>query len=402
MALQTVPDGQLTQRFNLAREAAEKLGHGERLSKTPLAISFSPEWNYQLPDPINLRHSRTFTNAQGQQQGTCIHLGTCGIGCDVLAKNTLDLNYIPQAEQNGAEVRPLHVVRRIEPDGSGYRVVFDRIETRGLVRGEETAPRVILAAGSLGSTELLLRCRDEYRTLPRLSRLVGRGWSANANVLSMAVYPDRDRVQQGTGPTISAAIDFMDGGSAGVQFVIEDDGFPNLLLNALRAGFDGGNATRVGRSLLSEVENHLRANDAGRKVMVWFGAGMDDAAGELTLERPWLAPWTRALALQWRPEESARVIDAILAMHRRMTDATGGHLTPDVAWTVFRNLLTLHPLGGCRMGRTRDTGVVDHLGQVFDYPNLYVVDGSIVPTALGCNPSHTIAALAERAAAHIR
>ena len=110
MNLQTLPDGQLTQRFKLAREAAEKLGHAERFSKMPLAVSFSPEWNYQLPDPFTRAALRTFTNAQGQQQGTCIHLGNCDIGCDVLAKNTLDLNYIPLAEQRGAEVRPLHIV----------------------------------------------------------------------------------------------------------------------------------------------------------------------------------------------------------------------------------------------------------------------------------------------------
>ena len=108
MNLQTVPDGQLTQRFKLAREAADKLGHRDRFSKAPLAVSFSPDWNYQLDDPFNPRHSRTFTNAHGQQQGTCIHLGNCDIGCDVRAKNTLDLNYIPRAEQHGAEVRPLH------------------------------------------------------------------------------------------------------------------------------------------------------------------------------------------------------------------------------------------------------------------------------------------------------
>src|SRR5688572_10331815 len=128
MNLQLVPDGQLTQRFMLAREGAEKIGQGPRLSKTPLAVSFSPDLHYQLNDPFNPRHSKTFTNAHGQQQGTCIHLGNCDIGCDVRAKNTLDLNYLPRAEQRGAEVRALHLARRIEPDGYGYRVVFDRIE----------------------------------------------------------------------------------------------------------------------------------------------------------------------------------------------------------------------------------------------------------------------------------
>ena len=96
------------------------------------------------------------------------------------------------------------------------------------------------------------------------------------------------------------------------------------------------------------------------------------------------------------------MVEAILAVHRSMTEATGGRLMPNPAWSLFKSLVTLHPLGGCKMGVTSETGVVDHLGQVFGYPNLYVVDGSILPTSVGRNPSHTIAALAERAAAHIR
>jgi hypothetical protein len=70
----------------------------------------------------------------------------------VRAKNGLDVNYIPRAEQHGAEVRPLHLVRLIEPRGGAYRVVFDRLESGRMIPGEETAARVILAAGSLGST----------------------------------------------------------------------------------------------------------------------------------------------------------------------------------------------------------------------------------------------------------
>ena len=200
MNLQAVPDNQLTQRFKLAREAAETLGHRDRFSKAPLAVSFSPDWSYELDDPFNHRHSRRFTNAHGQQQGTCIHLGNCDIGCDVRAKNTLDVNYIPRAEQHGAEVRPLHLVRAIEPGDAGYRVVFDRIHQGQLIRGEETAARVFIAAGSVGSTELLLRCRDEHKTLPNLSKALGGKWSANANVLSMATYADASRVQQTLGP----------------------------------------------------------------------------------------------------------------------------------------------------------------------------------------------------------
>jgi cholesterol oxidase len=135
--------------------------------------------------------------------------------------------------------------------------------------------------------------------------------------------------------------------------------------------------------------------------MVWLGAGMDAADGELTLKRPLLAPWTRTLDLRWKPDQSQAVVEAIMAVHRSMTEATGGRLRPNAAWSLFKNMVTLHPLGGCKMGVASETGVVDHLGNVFGYPSLYVVDGSILPTSIGRNPSHTLAALAERVAAHV-
>ena len=257
-----------------------------------------------------------------------------------------------------------------------------------------------MAAGSLGSTELLLRCRDEHKTLPELSQTLGRNWSANANVLSMAKYADASRVQQTVGPTISGVVDFMDGSSSDQRFVIEDDGFPNALLNAFRACRDRGVATDVGRSVLRQIEEHLRGDEHSRNMMVWLGAGMDAADGRLSLRKRF-AQKPRALDLRWRPEQSRSVVESILALHERMTAATGGHLMPNPGWSLFRNLVTLHPLGGCAMGATSRTGVVDHLGQVFGYPNLHVVDGSILPSSVGRNPSHTIAALAERIASHV-
>ena len=266
---------------------------------------------------------------------------------------------------------------------------------RGVVHGD----RVFLAAGSLGSTELLLRARDEHRTLPNLSPQLGRGWSPNANVLSMAFYPG-EQVRQSVGPTITSAVDFMDG-ARGERFVVEDDGYPNLLLSALRAAMRDNPASGLARSLMEYLEQRPRADDSISGVMLWLGAGVDAADGQLRLDRKWLPPFKRTLDLEWRPEASRGAIAAILAMHRRMTEATGGRPGSDLGERLLRTVLTLHPLGGCRMAATPQEGVVDHRGQVFGYPNLFVVDGAIVPVAIGRNPSHTIAALAEHVAAHV-
>ena len=155
------------------------------------------------------------------------------------------------------------------------------------------------------------------------------------------------------------------------------------------------------RGLLQQIEEHVRADPNLRNVMVWLGAGMDAGDGRLSLKRRLFAPWVRDLDLQWTPQNSKGVIEAIADVHRKMTAATGGRLREGLPGSIFRNMVTLHPLGGCRMGTSADNGVVDHLGQVFGSPRLYVVDGAIAPTATGRNPSHTIAAMAERIAAHI-
>ena len=398
LSVQTLPAGQLTPRFNLLKEGAEKTGRSAQFSHAPLAVSFDPEWNYGLKNPVDSSHSKEFVNAHRRKQGTCVHLGNCDIGCDVQAKNTLDLNYLAEAENHGAEIRPLHLVRSIVPENRGYRVHFERLESGTAIKGSEWASQVILAAGSLGSTEILLRCRDEYGTLPNVGRALGLNWSSNANVLTPAIYPDAARVQQSIGPTISAIVDLMDGQVDGRSLVVEDDGFPNLLLNALNQRFGSRWLSALGWSLSRHASRGVGEKNPLAKVMIWLGAGCDASDGQLVLSRRLLAPWSKKLNLRWNVARSKPTIDAILKVHGEVTSATGGKLHIPAAWRWFRSLITVHPLGGCQMASTAHEGVVDHKCQVFGHPGLYVCDGSVIPKAIGRNPSLTIAALAERAA----
>ncbi len=209
------------------------------------------------------------------------------------------------------------------------------------------------------------------------------------------------RVKQSTGPSISSVLDFTDGSVDGQRFVIEEDGFPNVVLNALKAYLDNQIGGATGKALLDSLEHHLREDYLLSDLMVWLGAGMDAADGTLGLKRHGVISPKLDLDLEWDPERSQGVADAISAMHKNLTEATGGHWFAPPTWSLFKNLLTLHPLGGCQMGVSAGGGVVNHLGEVFGYPNLIVADGAIVPTSTGRNPSHTIAALAERIAAHI-
>jgi cholesterol oxidase len=395
--VQTIPENQVSERFKLAKEAAEALGHGERFRALPLATTFDPDWHWDLDDPTSFAHSKTWVNAQGQEQGTCIHCGNCCIGCPVKAKNTLDLNYIPWAEKHGAEVRPLHFVTRIAPENGGYRVFFDHLTGCRRRPGSEVGRRVILAAGSLGSTELLLRARDQHKTLPEISAQLGRDWSSNGDFLTPAFYKNR-QVSPTRGPTITCAIDFLDGSQDGVKFFIEDGGWPDLLAAQFSKALRIGVHDRRWRIVLSAMAQLLRTRDPQSNVMPWFAQGVDGADGLLYLGRPLRAPWRRELKLWWRIELSRKVINAIAEMHKRLAAATHGHAHVSEGWTLFQTLITPHPLGGCKMGTSAEDGVVDHRGEVFGYPGLYVADGAIIPRPIGLNPSRTIAALAERVA----
>ena len=395
LEVRTLPDGQLTERHELVREAAGACGYGDRFRKLELAVRFDEEWSYGRPDAHDPRHSVQGRNQQGVEQGTCIHCGDCIIGCPVQAKNTLDLNYLARARQAGTEIRPLHLVSHVAALDPGYRIHFDRLEDGRKVPGEVTASEVYLAAGSLGTTEILLRSRDAFKTLPRLSKQLGRGWSANGDFMTLAFYRDRS-ISATRGPTASAAISFLDGAVDGQKFFVEDGGFPDLIGKAMREV-----ARRNPRlpSIFPALGKSPETTSPRHFIMPWLGQAMDVSDGTLRLTRGNTPKGRWKLDLDWNPDSSRRAMDAQIAVHRRLSRATGGvHIVPP-SWSFARYSISPHPLGGARMADSAADGVVDQWGEVFGHPGLYVVDGAAIPRPIGLNPSRTIAALAERIAA---
>lgn len=391
--VQELPANQFTPRAKLMREAANAIGADGRVRALPLAVTFDKDYTYDQPDPHNPDKSKPFTNAFNRRQGTCIHCGDCDLGCPVGARNTLDLNYLARAEDKGADIRPLSLVRAIAPQDGGYRVDILRLDTGETT--SETANRVIIAGGSLGSTELLLRCRDEHKTLPNLSPRLGFGWCSNGDFLTPALYFDRT-ISPTRGPTITTAIDYLDGADHGHRYFVEDGGFPDVIGNAMEAAFSrhptGQRILDAWRMAMAAL---ARNNDPMKIVMPWFGQGVDSTDGVMRLKRHF---FSRALelTLDWDVSNSRPTVQAMIDRHVALSEATGGHAQVPPYWSLFHYLITPHPLGGCNMGTSTADGVVDHKGAVFGYPGLYVIDGAIVPRALGLNPSRTIAALAER------
>ena len=408
MNVQQIPLNQLAPRTKLMQEGATKIGEPQRFKLVELAVSFDPNLSYNFEDPPDESKSHKFINAQGVEQGFCAHLGTCDIGCHAQAKNTLDLNYIPWAEKHGAEVRPLHLVTNIEPVTGGYIVHYDRLENGQRIPGKQSARIVIVAASSLGSTELLLQCRDLFKSLPNIGPALGQNWSSNGDFLTPAYYSDR-HIWPERGPTITSAIDFLDRSQEGQIFWIEDGGFPNLFdgftKSAAHHGVGGKHAQALqgsrASSLIQQLNEAVQNINPVNQIMPWFAQGADAADGVLRLKKKWWLFGPKELHLDWDVTRSRPVFDATLRMHEKLSKATGGVSVVLPTWSFAHDLITPHPLGGCKLGNTAADGVVNHEGEVFGYRNLYVADAAIIPRALGVNPSRTIGALAERIASRI-
>lgn len=403
MDVQQVPVRQRSPRALLMEDAAAALGQSGRFAPATVAVSFDKNREFDFSVLPDTRNSTAFVNQHGARQGTCAQLGECDIGCRVLAKNTLDRNYLYLAEnKGGAEVRPLHLVTWIEPTAGGYRVSYSQLQNGAAIPGSSTAERVIVAAGTMGSTELLLQCRDVHRTLPALSPALGQHWSSNGDFLTPALYLHRD-LWADRGITIGSVIDYLDASDNGKTYWIQDGGTPNVLskyfealLNRLRRSpTETHLLAGLSMSTLLQHLTLLASNIAVAKhVMPWFAQGVDAGDGRLHLT-------DGVLDLDWDITNSLKLFETIEQRHKSLSHATGGHPFPLPSWPLSHELITPHPLGGCGMASDSTQGVVNHLGEVFGYRNLYVADGAIVPRPLGVNPSRTIGALAERIAASI-
>jgi cholesterol oxidase len=358
-----------------------------------------------LPIAVHFGEPRRHPFSNVPQEG-CQNLGRCDLGCPVHAKNTVDITYVARAEQHGAEVYPHHLVTDLEPPGEPggrWRIGFQTLG--GGKRGTVEATTVVLAAGTVGSTRLLLK---NGRRLPRLSPALGSRFSGNGDALGMAFDPKAPDVQGARndyGPVMTSRLDY----TVERGLMIADGGLPanfDVLLDVAR----GVNVIRGWRrwllrlrhllALLGNTDQQLspRVVDLAKRsadtdALVFLMIGRDAADGQMRL-----TPLFRDLDIRWSKASSAQLFEDLERSAKELAQAA--QATPFYALEggPLSTFTTVHPLGGCPMADDPAAGVVDDLGKVHGYEGLYVLDGSIVPTSLGVNPSKTIAALAERGA----
>jgi cholesterol oxidase len=398
------------------KEAAGKLGREFLLP--PLAVTFANDGDAPVTgEPIREEHP----NLHGRTRYTCRLVGECDIGCNYGSKNTLDYNYLSAAKRLGADIRTRCEVRSFAPrEGGGYVVRFvehdpadegRKLDTRdGSVRPERelTCDRLVLSAGTLGSTYLLLRNRDAF---PGLSRQLGTRFGGNGDLLTFALkarHPDGSPriLDAGYGPVITSAIrmpDALDVGE-GRGFYVQDAGYPEFLSWVIHATQGPGAlwrwrrvAARILLSLLrrqpevdlsAEVASLLSDTGVSAGSLPLLGMGRDIPDGRMTLK-------DGKLDVDWVKGKSGPFFDRMRDFSRDIAGALGAQFKSNPTWYLGR-VITVHALGGCPMGRSPEEGVVDEWGEVFGYPGFTIADGAVMPGPVGPNPSLTIAALADR------
>jgi cholesterol oxidase len=338
-------------------------------------------------------------NKFGAQQEGCRFCGECDIGCNFHAKNTLDFNYLKIAQDKGAEINTQCEVTQIEPiPGGGYIVRF--LDHRADSQPEQLqAQFVFICAGAVNSTELLLRCRDQYGTLPDLSPRLGSNYSGNGDFLAFA-FNTREAFSPSEGPTITSGIVYArKDGAADNWFILEEGGYPKEVGSLLQVLNPKNGLLKdielVSRLQLDEIlrRSAMRPGSCpeAEHSAVFLAMGRDRANGRLLLH-----PLTFALDIQWEVDSNRPLYGAEESFVNALATKMGGDAAFNPFWQRLSLPVTVHNLGGCPLADSPSQGVVNGDGEVFGYSGLFVLDGASIPVAIGANPSHTIAAVAER------
>src|SRR5215203_1613869 len=413
-------------------------------------------------------------NKYGKENNVCQRQGRCILGCIPGARHTLNKQIFTKIKNEGSrlEVHPLCEVIDIGETTEGqqdykyyvkfldYRDIIDLKDMPGRELSEEEkkkitktiqAKKVILAAGSLGSTEILLRCKNS-RSL-ELSDMLGKKFSTNGDLLGV-INPTKENVDASRGPiTTSIARFFSNPNTKAFAFSIEDEGIPKMFAELLATIFDEMSAQK-GDSLLptKNLVDHFRekvfrfidindtqtmnqllkliegidlsslldlstrltdlirlltkvtesAEERVSNILMLGGIGRDNSDARLVFDNN-----RKRLDLENDYPLNQQIFEDIIETMKLYAKEIGKNGEKSLIipfWDQTRKTqFVLHPLGGCPMGRNAAEGVVDSMGRLFKgnsgvYDGLYVVDGSIIPSSLGVNPSLTIAALAFRIA----
>lgn len=338
----------------------------------------------------------------GPLRKRCTECAGCMVGCRENAKNSLDKNYLYFAEKLGAVILPETRVVQIDLMDGIYEI--RTVSSTARISKKQKifrAKGVIVAAGSLGTLELLLKQKYKFKTLPLLSERLGEELRTNSQTLC-AVSGAREKLNNGVA----------------ITSIINPD--PDTHIEIVKYP-DGSNAMKWFFSLSVPGSRH----PAGRifKLLyktflhpLWFFKVICNFKWSTrlviflvmqTIDNSMKAEWNRGM-FGWRMKiknREAKKVPAYIEIGQQVmekyADKVGGIAQNILLEILFDRPTTAHILGGCPMGETVMNGMINEKLEVHGYPGMYIIDGSAIQGNLGVNPSFTIAALAEYAMDHI-
>ena len=312
----------------------------------------------------------------------CRNCGFCHTGCKFDRKQSLILNYIPEAEKNGVKIKEECKALLVKRNEKGYLVAYKDLKS-GVIN-EVSCKAVIVSAGAIQSPALMLRSK---KYLDNLSSHVGKNLTANGNIFLAAHLPNED-------------CEVFKGKVQGsVTYAFWEEGFVLQGVGTLPISATVINRVRFNnakRPFYWGIEMKRVMKEYGRHLLGIAVIGLDGSDGSVFLDE------NENIKLIWSmSEKSRKVFDKAIVRAKEIVESLGGELLITEPYQEKGEVITVHPLGTCRMAGDKSDGVIDSNCQVFGNPNLYIVDSSAVPSPLGVNPSLTIAAIAERASDYI-
>ncbi|WP_374972550.1 GMC family oxidoreductase [Spongiibacter marinus] len=363
-------------------------------------------------DAPGTEYSDPYFGGKGPSRNSCIGCGGCMVGCHYNAKNSLDKNYLYLAEHNGVQLLPETRVVDVSPLGTsgdgdeGYRVkTVNSFAFFSKKPKFYTARSVIFSASSLGTQSLLFDLKDKG-SLPNISSDLGNRVRTNSESILGVRYP-------GTDEDLSKGIAIGSGIHIDKNTHIEAVRYPDgsNLLSGLFTVMTGGRpgVVRILYWLMAIIKLLCTQPISGlRSLLPWRFSRetviflvMQTIEGHINMrwKRRWYWPFSKSLNSEGKPIPT--FIPEANDFTGKVARATGGIGLSSLSEIAFNVPTTAHCMGGCAMSDSPETGVIDAKNRVFNYKNLYIIDGSMLSANLGVNPSLTITALAERAMSFI-
>ncbi|WP_156687346.1 GMC oxidoreductase [Mycobacterium sp. Marseille-P9652] len=400
--LGVVTNPTVTDADKVLREVADDMGCGDTWVPTPVGVFFGPDGTKTpgktVPDP--------FFGGAGPDRTGCLECGCCMTGCRYGAKNTLLKNYLGLAESAGAEVIPMTTVKGFEQRPDGVWEVRT-VRTGSWLRRDRrtfTAEHLILAAGTWGTQHLLFNMRDKGK-LPRLSDRLGVLTRTNSESIvgagKLQVEPNLDLTH---GVAITSSIHPTSDTHVEPCRYGKGSNAMGLLQTLMTDGTGpGGTDVPRWRQLLEQAVDDPRRMVRMLNVRQWSERTLialvmqhlDNSITTFTKRGKLGIRWYTSKQGHGDPNPSWNPVgnEVTRRVAEKIDGVAGG------TWGELFNIpLTAHFLGGAAISDSPERGLIDPYHRVWNYPNLYVVDGAAVSANLGVNPSLTITAQAERAA----